>query len=219
MPSRSNTRRQPRGRPRSDATRAAIQRAALELLDDGGWTALSIDAIAARAGAGRATVYRWWPNKAAVVMDAFLDDTAPQMPFPDSGSAREDLRRQIRSVVRLFNLPEIRRPFVALIAESQHDPMLADSLRERFIARRRTAAKEVLQRGIQRGELRADLDLEVTLDALYGALYYRLLISGQPLTPRYADALLDQFYPALVAQARDAPQSRAVRPRRRDRTG
>jgi hypothetical protein len=141
-------------------------------------------------------------------MDAFLAETAPQMPFPDTGSAREDLRRQMRSVIRLFNLPKVRRPYIAMIAESQHDPVLAAALRERFIASRRRSATFVLERGIDRGELRADLDPEVTLDALYGALYYRLLISGQPLTLRYADTLLNQLYPALAGQhRRRRPQS------------
>jgi AcrR family transcriptional regulator len=186
------------GRPRSEQARAAILRAAIELLQSKGFTAMSVDAIAARAGVGKATIYRWWPNKAAVVMDAFLADTAPGMPFPDTGSTREDLRRQMRSVIRLFNTPTVGGPFVALLGESQHDPALAAALRERFVASRRAAAKEVLRRGIERGELRPDLDLEVAMDALYGPLYYRLLVSGQRLTPRYADVLLDQIYRALT---------------------
>jgi AcrR family transcriptional regulator len=187
-----------RGRPRSETAREAILRSAIELLQSKGFAALSVDAIAAHAGVGKATIYRWWPNKAAVVMDAFLADTAPGMPFPDTGSTREDLRRQMRSVIRLFNTPSVGGPFVALIGESQHDPALAAALRERFVASRRAAAKEVLNRGIERGELRADLDLDITIDSLYGALYYRLLVSGDRLTPRYADAVLDELYPALT---------------------
>ena len=186
-----------RGRPRSEGARAAILRAAGELLQSRGFSALSVDAIAASAGVGKATIYRWWPNKAAVVMDAFLADTAPAMPFPDTGSTREDLRRQMRSVIRLFNAPAVGGPFKALIGESQHDPALAAALRERFIASRRAAAKEVLARGIERGELRPDLDLDIAIDALYGALYYRLLVSGARLTARYADAVLDELFPAL----------------------
>jgi AcrR family transcriptional regulator len=185
------------GRPRSERATEAILTAARELLEQRGLKQLSVDAIAARAGVSKATIYRWWPNKAAVVMDAFLAGTGPRMPFPDTGSAREDLRRQLRSVIRLFNEPRTRGPFVALIAESQHDPQLARALRERFIARRRAAAREVFTRGQARGELRDDLDVDIAIDALYGALYYRLLISGEPLRPRYADALLDQLYRAL----------------------
>jgi hypothetical protein len=76
--------------------------------------------------------------------------------------------------------------------------VLAGALRERLIATRRASAKEVLSRGIQRGELRADLDLDVAIDAFYGAVYYRLLVSGEPLTPAYADRLVEQLYPALT---------------------
>jgi AcrR family transcriptional regulator len=187
------------GRPRSERARAATLEAAGELLDERGLAALSVDAIATHAGVSKATIYRWWPSKAAVVMDAFLERTSPQMPFPDTGSTREDLRRQMRSVIRLFNDAATSRPFVALIAESQHDPVLAAALRERFIAARRAAATEAFARGIERGDLRADLDVEIAIDALYGALYYRLLVSGEPLTPRYADRLLDQLFPALAA--------------------
>ena len=186
------------GRPRSDRATAAILDAARDLLAQRGLKGLSVDAIAAQAGVSKATIYRWWPSKAAVVMDAFLAGTGPRMPFPDTGSAREDLRRQLRSVIRLFNEPATRRPFVALIAESQHDPELAEALRERFITSRRAAARDVFARGQARGELRSDLDVDIAIDALYGALYYRLLISGQPLKPRYADKLLDQLYPALA---------------------
>jgi AcrR family transcriptional regulator len=187
------------GRPRSERARAATLEAAGELLDERGLAALSVDAIATHAGVSKATIYRWWPSKAAVVMDAFLERTSPQMPFPDTGSTREDLRRQMRSVIRLFNDAATSRPFVALIAESQHDPVLAAALRERFIAARRAAATEAFARGIERGDLKADLDVEIAIDALYGALYYRLLVSGEPLTPRYADRLLDQLFPALAA--------------------
>jgi AcrR family transcriptional regulator len=192
-------------RTRSERATAAILGAARELLEERGLKRLSVDAIAARAGVSKATIYRWWPSKAAVVMDAFLAGTGPRMPFPDTGSAREDLRRQLRSVIRLFNEPRTRDPFVALIAESQHDPELASALRERFIAGRRAAAREVFVRGQARGELREDLDVEIAIDALYGALYYRLLVSGEPLRPRYADALLDQLYPQALAAA---PRSR-----------
>jgi AcrR family transcriptional regulator len=195
------------GRPRSERARTATLQAAGELLDDRGLTALSVDAIATRAGVSKATIYRWWPSKAAVVMDAFLERTSPQMPFPDTGSTREDLRRQMRSVIRLLNDAGTSRPFVALIAESQHDRVLAAALRERFIAARRAAATEAFNRGIERGELRPDLDIDIAIDALYGPLYYRLLVSGDPLKPGYADRLVEQLYPALAAWA--GPASRA----------
>jgi AcrR family transcriptional regulator len=187
------------GRPRSERATAAILRAASELLDSRGLDGLSVDAIAARAGVSKATIYRWWPNKAAIVMDAVLSATAPQIPFPDTGSVREDLRQQMRSVVRLFTKTATGRALVALIAQSQHDPVTATALHERFIAPRRTTAGDVLRRGIARGELRPDLDVDTAIDTLYGALYYRLLVSGDPLTPRYVDRVIDHVYPTLAA--------------------
>jgi AcrR family transcriptional regulator len=172
--------------------------ASLEVLDQMGIRAVTVEEIARRAGVSKATIYRWWPNKAAVIMDAFLAATSPRMPFRDTGSTRQDLVRQMRSVIRLFNTPSVGRPFIGLITESAHDPELAHALRQRFISARRAAAHELLTKGVQRGELREDLDIDVTIDALYGALYYRLLVSGEPLTARYAKILVDQFYPALV---------------------
>jgi AcrR family transcriptional regulator len=187
------------GRPRSERATAAILRAAGELLDSRGLDGLSVDAIAARAGVSKATIYRWWPNKAAIVMDAVLNVTAPQIPFPDTGSVREDLRQQMRSVVRLFTKTATGRALVALIAQSQHDAVTATALHERFIAPRRTTAGDVLRRGIDRGELRPDLNVDTAIDTLYGPLYYRLLVSGDPLTPRYVDRVIDHIYPTLAA--------------------
>jgi AcrR family transcriptional regulator len=190
----------PPGRPRSEQAKAAILAAAHALLQQDGFRAMSVEAIATRAGVSKATIYRWWPNKAAVVMDAFLAATSPQMPFPQTGSTHNKLTRQLSCVVRLFNDPAVARPFVALITESAHDPELAAALRGGFITARREAAREVFTAGIRRGELHPDLDIDVAIDALYGALYYRLLVSGAPLTLNYAHILLEQLYPAFTAR-------------------
>ncbi|MBA2552009.1 MAG: TetR/AcrR family transcriptional regulator C-terminal ligand-binding domain-containing protein [Nocardioidaceae bacterium] len=120
------------------------------------------------------------------------------MPFPETGSARADLTSQISSVIDLFNDPAISRPFVALISEAPHDTELAEALRGRFIAARRADAREVFTQAVQRGEVRPDLFNDPAIDALYGALYYRLLVSGEPLTRRYAQTLVEQLYPALA---------------------
>jgi AcrR family transcriptional regulator len=186
------------GRRRNEKARSAILRAARELLYRRGFQRLTIEGIAERAGVGKATIYRWWPSKAAVVMDAVLEAASPRIPFPDTGSTREDLRRQLASVIELYTKTKTGRGITVLIAESQHDPSLAESLRERFIASRRAEAATVFERGIERGEVRPDLDIGVAIDALYGAVYYRLLVSHAPLDPAYADTLIDQLFPALV---------------------
>jgi AcrR family transcriptional regulator len=190
----------PDQRRRNEKARTAILRAARELLDRRGFQRLTIEGIAARAGVGKATIYRWWPSKAALVMDAVLAAASPRIPFPDTGSAREDLRRQIASVIELYTHTKTGRGITALIAESQHDSSLAESLRDRFIASRRADAAMVFERGIERGELRADLDVDVAIDALYGAVYYRLLVSHAPLDSAYADTLIGQVFPAFARQ-------------------
>jgi AcrR family transcriptional regulator len=184
-------------RRRSERARRAILRAARDLLFRDGFPALTIEGIAARAGVGKATIYRWWPSKAAVAVDALMEATVPQIPFPDTGSAREDLTRQLSAVTEFFTT-KAGRALLAVIAEGQHDPPLAKLLAERLIAERRASAGAVFRRGIERGELRPDLDIGIAIDAIYGAIYYRLLVSHAPIDPAYAEALIEQVYPALT---------------------
>jgi AcrR family transcriptional regulator len=191
----------PPGRPRSEQAKRAVLAAALELVSEDGYAALSIEGIAARAGVAKTTIYRSWPSKAAVVMDAIFVESDPQLAFPDTGSAREDLRLQMSRVAELLTEPGFGKPFVGLLAESQHDPALADALHQWLIRARRSGATEVLRRGVARGELRADLDVDVAIDALYGALYYRLLVSHQPLSAEYVQSVIDVVFPGLRAPA------------------
>ncbi len=151
---------------------------------------MSIEGIAARAGVGKATIYRRWPNKASVVIDAFLAATSQEVAFPNTGSAREDIRRQMRSVVRVLNGPR-GRTIATLIGVVQSDQELAEAFRTRFVAVRRGEAKAVVQRGIANGEFKPDMDLESVLDCLYGPLYFRLLIGHEKASANYADQLVD----------------------------
>ena len=189
----------PPGRPKSAKARQAILGAALSLVSEIGYAAVTIEGIAARAGVAKTTIYRSWPGKAAVVMDAVLVTSDPRLSFPDTGSAEEDLRRQMARLTELFTEPSFARPFVGLLAESQHDPALAEALHDWLITSRRAGAAEVLRRGVDRGELRADLDVGVAIDALYGAIYYRLLVSHQPLDAAYAKAVVAEVFPGLRA--------------------
>jgi AcrR family transcriptional regulator len=193
---------QQRGRPRSEKTRLAILRATNELLQRDSFAALTVDAIAARAGASKATIYRWWPTKGAVVLDAFLEEAVPRIGFPDTGSVREDLRRQMGAVIVAMNDTLAGRTLRALVAQSQDDPELAAMFRERFLSGRRRAAIDVLERAKHRGELRHEIDPGIVVDALYGALYYRLLVSGERTEDEYAAILLDLFLPALLSRRR-----------------
>ena len=180
--------------------RRAVLDAALELVTVKGYVALTVEGIAARSGVAKTTIYRSWVNKAAVVMDAIYLESDPKLSFPDTGSVREDLRQQMGRVAQMFTEPSFAGPLVGLIAESQHDPALAEALHERLINARRAGAVEVLRRGLARGELAADLDPELAVDVLYGALYYRLLVSHQPLTEQYAHAVLDLALTGLASR-------------------
>jgi hypothetical protein len=133
-------------------------------------------------------------------MDAVLEAASPRIPFSDTGSVRADLRKQLTAVIELYTHTRTGRGIRALIAESQHDPSLAESLRDRFIGSRRGEAATVFERGVERGELRPDLDVGIAIDALYGAIYYRLLVSHAPLDSSYAGALIDEIFPAFERQ-------------------
>jgi AcrR family transcriptional regulator len=189
------------GRPRSERAHRAILRAANELLESDGFAAVTVEAIAERAGVSKATIYRWWPNRAAVVMDGFLSIVSSEVPFPHTGHAREDIRIHMRRLAEAFG-GKMGRTVAALIAEGQADPELAEALRSRWLSIRRTEAREILELGIERGELRDDIDPEVAVDVLYGPIYYRMLVGHAPLDGDFADALAGHAFAGLAVSAR-----------------
>ena len=186
------------GRPRSERAHRAILQAANELLESEGFAAVTMEAIAERAGVSKATIYRWWPNRAGVVMDGFLSTVTSEVPFPHTGHARGDIRVHMRRLAEAFG-GKMGRTVAALIAEGQTDPELAEALRSRWLSVRRAEAKEILELGIERGELRDDIDLEVAVDVLYGPIYYRMLVGHAPLEGDFGDALADHIFSGLAA--------------------
>src|ERR687896_1355858 len=192
-------RSRPPGRPRSERAHRAILQAANELLESEGFAAVTVEAIAERAGVSKATVYRWWPDRAAVVMDGFLSTVSSEVPFQHTGHAREDIRIHMRRLAEAFS-GKMGRTVAALMAEGQSDPELAGALRSRWLSVRRAEAREILELGIERGELREDLDLEVAVDILYGPIYYRMLVGYAPVDNGFTDALADYIFAGLVAR-------------------
>lgn len=193
----SQVTRQTGGRPRSEPVRRAILAAAYEALLEAGFQAVSMEDIARRAGAGKATLYRWWPSKAAVVLDAMTEHSSGYPRFQHTGDTRSDLAGELRGVI-IFYASEGGRAMLDLIAQSRFDPGLAGALRDRFIKGRRTDTTAVLEEGIASGQLRADLDLDAVMDAIWGAVYYKLLVSHASPAPDYADELLSTLWPALT---------------------
>ena len=176
------------GRPRSEHARLAILRSALKLLGENGFSALTIEAVAAHASVGKATVYRWWPNKAAIIADAFASSTSRKLHFPDTGSVYTDMSQQMRQLVKIFRSRR-GRIVSAILAAGQSDKDVIRAFRERFMKPRRREAYATLQRGIERGELRDDVDMDLLLDSLYGPIYMRFLIGHRKLTPDFVDRL------------------------------
>jgi AcrR family transcriptional regulator len=172
------------GRPRSEQARTAIFRSTLKLLQRSSFSGLTIEAVAADANVGKATVYRWWPNKGALVVDAFASSSEKQLHFPNTGSVYRDISLQMTQFLGVLR-SQRGRIVAALLAGGQTDPEVLAAFRDRFLWPRREEAYKTLRRAIQRRELPKDLDLDVALDTLYGAIYMRFLIKHGELTNSY----------------------------------
>jgi AcrR family transcriptional regulator len=188
------------GRPRSEHARQAILRSTLKLLQQCGFADLSIEAIAADADVGKATLYRWWARKATLVADAFFCSADQELRFPDTGSVRSDMSLQMKQVVRILR-GRRGRIVAALIGGGQSDPELIEAFRKRFMRPRRKEAYTTLRRGIERGELPPELDMDLTLDVLYGPLYFRFLIGHDTLNEKFVEEVCGLVLGGLTARA------------------
>jgi AcrR family transcriptional regulator len=186
------------GRPRNDEAHRAILVAANAILEEAGIARFTIEAVAARAGVGKATIYRRWPSKGALAVAGFLAETVPKIRYPDTGSSLEDLARQIQSVASVYGGPA-GRVLSAIIAEGQHDRFTMEAFVEGYARPRRDDARRILEAGIARGELRPGLDIEAAIDALYGPVYYRMLVPVGPLDAAWVEALVSNVLRGLAA--------------------
>ena len=201
-----------RGRPRSEAAHRSILRAAAELLLTHGLAAVSMDAVAERAGVSKATIYRWWPTKETLALDALYSEWATAAPSPrDTGTLRGDLLSLLRPWARLASSRPYGRVVAALVTEAQTDPVFAQEYRQRVVEPRRDQARAVLQRAIERGEIPADTKLDVALDLIYGPLYHRLLHGHAPLNDRFVRDVIDMALHGIVPADRPAVRSSSAR--------
>jgi len=195
-----------RGRPRDEEARARILQAALDMLEETCFANATADAIAERAGASKATIYRWWPNKEAVFIEALREATAQELPFPDTGNLDEDLHRQLHNFVKLLT-GRWGRKFKKFIAAAQSDPSVAEAFRTLWIEPRRAQAKAVLEKHQAEGRLSKETDLEVFIDALYGPFYFRLLAGHRPLTPTLAEEIANMALRSVRQNGQPSPAS------------
>jgi AcrR family transcriptional regulator len=179
-----------RGRPRDESARRRILKAALELMDTTGFVQVTVEAIAERAGTSKATVYRWWPNKAAVVIEAFREAIAPELPLRNTGTLREDLTSQLRNFSRVLS-GQGGRMLRSFVVAGMSDPDVAAAFRSTWSAPRRAEAKQMLRQKQVSRQLREDVDLDLLLDLLYAPLYYRFLVKNEAPSQKYAEAVVE----------------------------
>jgi AcrR family transcriptional regulator len=201
----------PRASRRNENSRLAILDAALAVCREVGYAKLTIEAIAARAGVGKQTIYRWWPSKGAVMLEAFAP-VAAEIPAPDTGEVVDDVRTLITRVVELFADPDFGPHLSALIGEAQYDPHVQSALLERFIKPRRAPVVQRLKTAQQQGQLDPSVDPEALLEVIFGALYHRLLLRNAPLDKSYADFITDTV---IVPLTQPEQRTRADGRRRR----
>ena len=179
-----------RGRPRSSEADAAILDAAAELFCDFGYDALSVEGVAAKAGVGKSTIYRRYPTKLDLVMAASVHMGAGKAPTPETGVLRADLLAIVRAYARMLKESSVGRAIPMMIAAKAQNPELA-AAHDAFVASRRGVSIGVIQRAIDRGDLPAGTDPDLVSDLLTGPIFLRAFVSGQPMTDRYLESLVD----------------------------
>lgn len=196
------------GRPRSVESRRAIIQSAMHILQNDGYAALNIEAIAARAGVSKQTIYRWWSSAAFIVLEALLSDMPSQEGLaPDTGSLKGDLLELVRPTVRA--LSQRRGPvYKALIAEAQADPRFAEAFRTQLMAAHREIVRAVIARAQLRGEAPFEVDADLAADLVYGPILYRLLNGHAELDETFAFDLIDAVVSSL--RYREAGAKRAA---------
>ncbi|PWR04936.1 TetR family transcriptional regulator [Micromonospora acroterricola] len=181
---------------RSQAARRAILAAAFDLVGEVGYAKLSIEGIAAAAGVGKQTIYRWWPSKGALLFDAFLaltteGEDGQSGALPDTGDLAADLKVVLRATVAELDDPRYDQPMRALHTEIVHDPVLAADYAKRLDEPMRELKKDRLRAAQRAGQLAEDIDLDVAVDMLFGPILNRWLQRTGPLNSAYADQVVD----------------------------
>ncbi|GAA4615452.1 TetR/AcrR family transcriptional regulator [Actinoallomurus liliacearum] len=189
----------PPGRPRSERAAKAIVDATLDLLaEEGGVAGVSIEAVAARAGVGKTTIYRRWPNKEALIIDALAALKGP-LPEPRGESLREDLYALAKAFVADKSDKKRVDCYWSVLGSSERYPELMDRFTREIVEPRREVIREVLRRGVASGELRPDLDVELTLWILTGAVAHRTRAAGAgPVPEDYAERVVDALMTGLA---------------------
>jgi AcrR family transcriptional regulator len=182
---------------RNEHSRRAILDATVALIGDLGYEQTSIEAIAKRAGVGKQTIYRWWPSKGAVALEALDESLGTVVDFADTGDIVEDLRTHMAGVTNLLNSTRLGPVVQGLIAAAQSDPAISRAHLEKVIEPANTFWLARIASAQASGELRADADPQIVIEMLFGAMYFRLLVNTRPSEPGQIDAALDVAFRGL----------------------
>jgi AcrR family transcriptional regulator len=163
-----------KGRPRSTASRESILSAAFDVLCERGYPDMAIESVAARAGVGKTTIYRWWSSRQELAVDAFFTATQAEIAFPSTGSAQEDFRQQIQQLAFLLR-GKSGQAMSGMIMGAQYDPVLKEAIIGRWVAPRRQWGRARMERAVAEGECVDGLDINRALEVLYSPIYARML--------------------------------------------
>ncbi|WP_143174226.1 TetR/AcrR family transcriptional regulator [Streptoalloteichus hindustanus] len=178
------------GRPRDERIDSAVRAATVDLLNEVGYAALTLEAVAVRAGTSKPALRRRWRGRQHLVVDA-LAATVGTSPTPDTGCTHCDLIAGIQTLTEAFTTKIGRRVLPALVADLADDPELAETFLNRYFHPRRATTAEALRRGIERGDLSPDTDIDLLLDMLASTTYYRVLFGHLPVTEGLAKQVVE----------------------------
>jgi AcrR family transcriptional regulator len=190
--------RRGRGRRPADEVRADVLDAVARMLHTEDLDAVTFERIARDSGVSKTTLYKWWPSAGALALDAYFHSVAETLAFPDTGDIRADVAVQLTHFVELMTRTRAGGLLRQMIGRAQFDAELAAEYRRRYSSGRRALAVERFARAQEAGQIRGDVDLQALVDQLWGAVYHRLLIPDEPVTPAFADALVDHLFDGIA---------------------
>ena len=188
----------PLAKRRSERSRRAILDAAAKLLTDRGYTAITIDGIAAEAKVGKTTIYRWWPTKASIFMELYAELAAEVSPPADTGSLFQDLSLLLRGAFKLYRETAAGLALAGIVAEAQSNAMISRVVRNDFAPSRRQIILTILERAVSRGEIPKGVDIDTVSEVVAGASWYCVLVGSGQLTDRHAIRLTETILAGLL---------------------
>ena len=186
------------GRPRSLEADEAILEATVDVFAEVGLEALTMEGVAARAGVGKNTLYRRYPNKVDLVVSAVRCYTNVGAPPPDTGTTRGDVHAIVDDLVAIVTRTPMGRMLPTLVAVRTRVPAL-DLAYSEVVADKRARSATVVRRGIERGDLRADVDIDLVVDAFVSPVFYRFLVTNAPLDETFRTGVVDAALRAFGA--------------------